>query len=157
MQSNSFAIPLGRKRAQFPNDGEKLNNITEWALKRFREAYGKGLPSPLVGEGGSARSDETDAGGAAGGAPPHPPASPAPSPRGEKGGPQRQGRALSKDDIFHYVYGVLHDPVYREKYAINLKREFPRIPFYPDFWAWAAWGERLMALHVGYRRSSRGR
>ncbi|NMG40618.1 hypothetical protein GRZ55_15335 [Chelativorans sp. ZYF759] len=44
----------------------------------------------------------------------------------------------------------LHDPVYREKYAINLKREFPRIPFYPDFWAWAEWGERLMALHIGY-------
>ena len=45
---------------------------------------------------------------------------------------------------------MLHDPIYREKYAINLKREFPRIPFYPDFWAWAEWGERLMALHIGY-------
>lgn len=45
---------------------------------------------------------------------------------------------------------MLHDPVYREKYAINLKREFPRIPFYPDFWQWADWGERLMALHIGY-------
>ena len=59
-------------------------------------------------------------------------------------------RQLSKDDIFHYVYGVLHDPVYREKYALNLKREFPRIPFYRDFWQWAAWGEALMALHIGY-------
>lgn len=54
------------------------------------------------------------------------------------------------DEIFHYVYGVLHDPVYRETYAQNLKREFPRIPFYPDFWRWAGWGERLMALHIGY-------
>ncbi len=45
---------------------------------------------------------------------------------------------------------MLHDPAYREKYAINLKREFPRIPLYPDFWAWAAWGEKLMALHIGY-------
>jgi predicted helicase len=45
---------------------------------------------------------------------------------------------------------VLHDPVYREKYAQNLKREFPRIPFYADFWRWADWGERLMALHIGY-------
>lgn len=45
---------------------------------------------------------------------------------------------------------MLHDPVYREKYAINLKREFPRIPFYPDFRQWAEWGERLMALHIGY-------
>ena len=45
---------------------------------------------------------------------------------------------------------MLHDPVYRETYAINLKREFPRIPFYPDFWRWADWGARLMALHIGY-------
>ena len=45
---------------------------------------------------------------------------------------------------------MLHDPLYREKYALNLKREFPRIPFYPDFWKWAAWGEQLMALHIGY-------
>jgi predicted helicase len=59
-------------------------------------------------------------------------------------------RAITKDAIFHYVYGVLHDPIYREKYATNLKREFPRIPFHADFWKWAAWGEKLMALHIGY-------
>jgi predicted helicase len=57
---------------------------------------------------------------------------------------------ISKEDIFHYVYGVLHDPLYREKYALNLKREFPRIPFYPDFRAWADWGKSLMELHIGY-------
>jgi predicted helicase len=59
-------------------------------------------------------------------------------------------RRIDKDAIFHYVYGVLHDPIYRERYALNLKREFPRIPFYPDFWKWAEWGEALMALHIGY-------
>ncbi len=73
------------------------------------------------------------------------PTSPA---RGEVKG--RVARQISKDDIFHYVYGVLHDPIYRETYAINLKREFPRIPFYPDFLMWADWGKRLMALHIGY-------
>jgi predicted helicase len=52
---------------------------------------------------------------------------------------------ITKDGIFHYVYGVLHDPIYREKY-----REFPRIPFYADFWKWADWGEKLMQLHIGY-------
>lgn len=57
---------------------------------------------------------------------------------------------VTKDAIFHYVYAVLHDPVYRETYALNLKREFPRIPFYPDFAKWAAWGEALMAMHIGY-------
>ena len=59
-------------------------------------------------------------------------------------------KAITKDAIFHYVYGVLHDPIYRETYALNLKREFPRIPFYPDFWQWADWGEALMELHIGY-------
>ena len=65
-------------------------------------------------------------------------------------GEKKSKRRITKDDIFHYVYGVLHDPVYRETYAINLKREFPRIPFYPDFRAWAEWGKRLMELHIGY-------
>ena len=59
-------------------------------------------------------------------------------------------RPITKDAIFHYVYGILHDPIYREKYALNLKRDFPRIPFYADFWKWAEWGEKLMALHIGY-------
>ena len=45
---------------------------------------------------------------------------------------------------------MLHNPAYREKYAQNLKREFPRIPFYADFWQWADWGKALMQLHVGY-------
>src|SRR5262249_52781823 len=38
---------------------------------------------------------------------------------------------ISKWDIFHYVYAVLHHPQYRETYAANLKRELPRIPFTP--------------------------
>ena len=63
---------------------------------------------------------------------------------------QKPRCAISKDAIFHYVYGVLHDPVYREKYVQNLKRDFPRIPLYVDFWKWAEWGEQLMALHIGY-------
>ena len=57
---------------------------------------------------------------------------------------------ITKEAIFNYCYAVLHDPVYREKYALNLKREFPRIPFYADFWQWAAWGGELMKLHIGY-------
>ena len=71
-------------------------------------------------------------------------------PQGEKARPVASARPITKDAIFHYVYGVLHDPVYREKYAQNLKREFPRLPLYPDFWQWADWGERLMALHIGF-------
>lgn len=65
-------------------------------------------------------------------------------------GKGKGARKITKEAIFHYCYAVLHDPLYREKYAQNLKREFPRIPFYQDFWQWAAWGEQLMALHIGY-------
>ncbi len=62
----------------------------------------------------------------------------------------KNDRPITKESIFHYVYGVLHDPIYREKYAQNLRREFPRIPFYSDFWQWADWGTTLMDLHIGY-------
>ena len=65
-------------------------------------------------------------------------------------GRKKLKRPITKDSIFNYVYGVLHHPLYREKYALNLKREFPRIPFYADFWQWAEWGEKLMMLHIGY-------
>jgi predicted helicase len=59
---------------------------------------------------------------------------------------------ITKDAIFAYCYAVLHDPLYREKYALNLKREFPRIPFYPDFDQWVAWGEALLKLHIDYEK-----
>ncbi len=58
--------------------------------------------------------------------------------------------AVSKEDIFYYTYSVLHNPNYRKKYELNLKREFPRLPFYADFWKWKAWGEKLMDLHLNY-------
>lgn len=57
---------------------------------------------------------------------------------------------VTKDAIFHYVYAVLHDPVYRDTFALNLKRDFPRIPLYPDFQRWVSWGEALVGLHLGY-------
>jgi predicted helicase len=89
-------------------DGKRIDNITDWALKQFKDRYQPG--------------------------------------KGKKAQP------ITKDAIFHYVYAVLHDPLYREKYALNLKREFPRIPFYPDFWQWSAWGKTLMDLHIGYEQ-----
>jgi predicted helicase len=58
--------------------------------------------------------------------------------------------AIAKWDIFHYIYAVLHHPAYREKFADNLKRELPRIPFAPDFAAFAAAGRELARLHVEY-------
>lgn len=96
-QGNGGTFSLSRYR--YSTTGEHIDNITDWALNKFRKRYGK---------------------------------------------------SVTKDDIFHYCYAVLHDPVYRETYAINLKREFPRIPFYPDLKQWVAWGERLMELHISY-------
>lgn len=58
--------------------------------------------------------------------------------------------AISKEDIFHYVYAVLHHPAYRSKYALNLKREFPRIPLYDNFFQWVAWGQQLLDHHINY-------
>jgi predicted helicase len=57
---------------------------------------------------------------------------------------------ITKEDIFHYTYAVLHNPSYRKKYELNLKREFPRLPFYDDFRRWAEWGKQLMELHINY-------
>ena len=57
---------------------------------------------------------------------------------------------LTKWDIFHYTYGLLHHPVYREKYEMNLKRDLPHIPFAEDFWGFATAGAALADLHVNY-------
>ena len=50
---------------------------------------------------------------------------------------------ITKWDIFHYNYGLLHHPAYREKYKANLKRDLPHIPYAKDFWGFAKAGERL--------------
>ena len=57
---------------------------------------------------------------------------------------------ITAEDIFHYTYAVLHDPAYREQYAVDLLREFPRLPFYQDFAAWKLLGKKLMDLHVDF-------
>ncbi len=83
--------------------GERLDNITDWALETFVDKYSS---------------------------------------------------ALTKEDIFHYVYAVLHYPAYRNKYALNLKREYPRIPLYENFKQWALWGKQLMEFHIGYESAA---
>ena len=57
---------------------------------------------------------------------------------------------ISKWDIFHYIYGILHHSDYRERYQENLKRDLPHIPFAEDFWGFANAGARLADLHVTY-------
>jgi predicted helicase len=96
----------GRGFVRYSESGERVENVTDWALGQFQKKYkDKKMP---------------------------------------------KGHDVTKEDIFHYVYAVLHHPAYRAKYEINLKREFPRIPFYEDFRQWADWGKKLMELHLGY-------
>lgn len=87
----------------------RRDNISAWALARFREHYG-------------------DA-------------------------------AITREDIFYYLYAALHHPAYREQYAVNLRRALPGAPFLRlgaevgaagDFHALAAWGRALADLHLYY-------
>jgi len=57
---------------------------------------------------------------------------------------------ITKWDIFYYTYAVLHHPHYRTRYAANLKRELPRIPYAPEFRPFATVGQRLAEIHVHY-------
>jgi predicted helicase len=162
--------------------GAATDNITDWALKQFKDHYkahgATGDESPTSSfrrkpesslsfsitaqklDPGFCRDDErvsvgvddervsamaTSAGKRA---PLSALRAPSPARRGRDS--KAKARSITKEAIFHYVYAVLHDPLYREKYAQNLKREFPRIPFYADFWQWAEWGRALMELHIGY-------
>lgn len=63
-----------------------------------------------------------------------------------------QDPGITKPDIFHYVYAILHHPDYRERFADNLKRELPRIPFAPAFRAFAEVGSKLTRLHLDYEQ-----
>jgi predicted helicase len=67
------------------------------------------------------------------------------------------GEQVSKWDIFHYVYALLHHPIYRERYAENLKRDLPRLPLLGDGAAFARCveiGAKLAALHLGYEQAA---
>lgn len=60
------------------------------------------------------------------------------------------GDELNKEDIFYYVYGVLHSPEYCRRFESNLKKELPRIPLARDFAAFSSAGRKLAHLHLDY-------
>jgi predicted helicase len=62
---------------------------------------------------------------------------------------------ISKWDIFYYVYGALHQPAYREKFADDLKKELPRISYLDDFRKFATIGKQLADLHLNYETGKR--
>ena len=61
---------------------------------------------------------------------------------------------ITAEQIFAYTYAVLHDPAYRHDYAIDLLREFPRLPLYHDFDTWARMGQQLLDLHIGFESAA---
>lgn len=115
----------------YNEDGtNRQENITDWALAQFREAYGATYDERRV------TSEESAPG----------------SPSRRTTGVVARHASLDKWAVFHYIYALLHHPAYRETYAANLRRELPRIPFVRDFWAYAEAGARLAALHVEYEQ-----
>ena len=65
-----------------------------------------------------------------------------------------QDGSITKDDIWEYLYGVMHAPDWRERYRFDLQRNLPRVPFAPDFEAFRAAGRKLMDLHINYETVS---
>jgi predicted helicase len=121
-------VPLYR----FASNGERMDNITDWARRLFEKTYG--AFGQLVPGRSMTGDNESSA-----------------KVSGRNVAKQNAvSRKITKESIFQYVYAVLYDPSYRETYAVNLRREFPRIPFYDDFWRWSDWGKELMTLHLGY-------
>ena len=93
----------------YDDKGNRTDNVTDWGLAQFQQQY----QNPVI-----ARSEATK------------------QSRGDSdchADARNDNRVITKLAIFHYVYAVLHDPIYREKYALNLKREFPHVPFMPIF------------------------
>ena len=63
---------------------------------------------------------------------------------------ERYGDDVSADDVFDYVYGLLHSPEYTSRFAPELGKMIPRIPMVEDFWAFADAGSQLARWHLGY-------
>ena len=65
----------------------------------------------------------------------------------------RYGADINKEDIFYYVYGVVHSPAYRERFAGELKKMVPRMPMVADFWGFSGAGRQLAAWHLDYEEA----
>ncbi|MCY4254256.1 MAG: hypothetical protein OXC64_05905 [Flavobacteriaceae bacterium] len=65
---------------------------------------------------------------------------------------EKYSSKVTKEDLFHYVYGFLHSPIYRKKYANTLTKQAPNIPLIKEgsFWQYVKIGKELMDLHLDY-------
>lgn len=70
---------------------------------------------------------------------------------------KQYGKNVSKEDIFYYVYGMLHSPQYRKKFKNDLSKMLPRLPLLDDvrdFWKFSKAGHQLADLHIDYESVS---
>ena len=66
---------------------------------------------------------------------------------------KQYGKNVTKEDLFYYVYGLLHSPDYRTTFANDLKKMLPRLPLLDDvkqFWQFSKAGRKLAELHLKY-------
>ena len=61
-----------------------------------------------------------------------------------------QDQAITKEDIFYYIYGILHSPEYKHRFAADLKKMLPKIPYAQDFGAFSNAGRKLAQWHLNY-------
>ena len=57
---------------------------------------------------------------------------------------------ITKEDIFYYVYGILHSAEYKQRFSSDLKKMLPRIPYAKDFWVFSKAGRNLAYWHLNY-------
>jgi predicted helicase len=61
-----------------------------------------------------------------------------------------QDQTITKEDIFYYIYGILHSPEYKQRFAADLKKMLPRIPYAADFHTFSTAGRNLAQWHLNY-------
>lgn len=139
---------------RYDQEGNRLDNITDWGLEQYTTYYNKDKKQITEEENSTYKSVntniETTITAKISNEYPQPHLESNNDFQLHEPNEGYQKRQITKEDIFHYTYAVLHNPAYRKKYELNLKREFPRLPFYDDFFLWASLGKKLMDLHINY-------
>jgi predicted helicase len=146
LTGDSQCLPLYRYE-----NGERISNITDWGLEQFCKHYNFISKKENV-----KRNDQLENESFSDGIKheyPQPHLKKNNDTNLHDSSEQYGKNEITKEDIFYYTYAVLHNPAYRKKYELNLKREFPRLPFYKDFFKWRDWGKELMDLHINYETS----
>ncbi|MGN6297834.1 MAG: type ISP restriction/modification enzyme [Ginsengibacter sp.] len=114
----------------YNDDGKKSINISDEALQKFKDHYESNESASPVCYANS------------------------PEIRDDFKIPIAGTEPVCKENIFYYVYAVLHYRPYRKKYKENLQQDFPHIPLYQNFGQWVRWGKKLMTCHMHYENAA---